>query len=178
MIKNIYSIIPKRNIISSLICLLIVLIIVCVGIIPQQLSVKNLDQKIKDIQFQIDEQKNLYPIYQVLHKGIQTKDKRKLPSPVKSPLLRTQLDMISTTIKEIARKANLDTILASPDVNSIGYELKFLPVNIVLRGDYFSFRKFLVGLGELPYIERIEEIQIRQNEDTMEFKMKISLSIA
>ena len=178
MIKNIYSIIPKRNIISSLICLLIVLIIVFVGIIPQQLSVANLDQKIKNIQFQIDEQKNLYPIYQVLHKGIQTKDKRKLPSHVKSPLLRTELDIILTTIKEIARKANLDNIIASPDVNSIGYELKILPVNIVLRGDFFSFRKFLVGLGELPYIERIEEIQIRQNEDTMEFKMKISLSIA
>ncbi|MEN6319910.1 MAG: hypothetical protein ABFD82_14295 [Syntrophaceae bacterium] len=178
MIKNIYSTIPKRNIISSLICLLIVLIIVFVGIIPQQLSVANLDQNIKDIQFQIDEQKNLYPIYHVLHKGIQTKGKRKLPSPVKSPLLRTQLDIISTTIKEIARKANLDTILASPDVNSIGYEPKFLPVNIVLRGDFFSFRKFLVGLGELSYIERIEEIQIRQNEDTMEFKMKILLSIA
>jgi hypothetical protein len=154
------------------------LIVLFVGIIPQQLSLANLDQKVKNIQFQIDEQKNLYPIYQVLHTGVQTKDKRKLPSPVRSPLLRTQLDIVSITIKEIARKANLDTVLVSPDVNSIGNEIKFLPINIILRGDFFSFRKFLVGLGDLPYLDRIEEIQIRQNEDTMEFKMKILLSIA
>jgi hypothetical protein len=154
------------------------LIIVFVGIIPQQLSLANLDQKVKNIQFQIDEQKNLYPIYQVLQKGVQSKDKRKLPSPVRSPLLRTQLDVVTTAIKEIARKANLDTVLASPDVSSIGYGLNILPVNLILRGDFFSFRKFLVGLGDLPYLDRIEEIHIRQNEDTMELKMKISLSIA
>jgi Tfp pilus assembly protein PilO len=175
---KLYAIIPKRNIIFSLICLAGVLVIVFVGIIPEKLSSARFEQKMKNIQFQIEEQKNLYPIYHVLKKGIQTKDPRILPFPEKSPLLRTQMDIISTTIKEIARKANLETVSSSPDVNVLGYEPKSLPVNIVLRGDYLSFRKFLIGLGEMPYLERIEEIQIRQNEDMMEFKMKILLFIA
>jgi Tfp pilus assembly protein PilO len=175
---KLYAIIPKRNIIFSLICLAGVLVIVFVGIIPEKLSSARFEQKMKNIQFQIEEQKNLYPIYHVLKKGIQTKDPSILPFPEKSPLLRTQMDIISTTIKEIARKANLETVSSSPDVNVLGYEPKSLPVNIVLRGDYLSFRKFLIGLGEMPYLERIEEIQIRQNEDMMEFKMKILLFIA
>ena len=176
--EKLYAIIPKRNIIFSLICLTGVLVLVLVGIIPEQLSLARLEQQMKNIQFQIEEQKNLYPLYHVLKKGIQTKDPKILPSSEKSPLLKTQVDSISATIKEIARKANLDTVSSSPDVNVLGYELKSLPVNIVLRGDYLSFRKFLIGLGEIPYLERIEDIEIRQNEDTMEFKMKISLFIA
>jgi hypothetical protein len=177
MMEKIYAIIPKRNIIYSLLCLTAVLMIVFVGVIPQQLSLARLENKVKSIQLQIEEQKKLYPIYQVLQKGDKTRESKILPSPLKSPILRTQLDMISTTIKEIASKANLDTVLASPDVNSLGYAPKSLMVNIVLMGDFFSFRKFLIGLGELPYLERIDEIQIRQNEDTMEFRIKISLSV-
>ena len=177
MMKKIYAIIPKHNIIYSLTCLSSILIIILFGIIPQQLSLTRLDQKAKNIQFQIDEQKNLYTIYQALQKGIQTKGSKILPAPVKSSLSRTQLDMISITIKNIASKANLDTVFASPDVNSLGNEPKSLLINIVLRGEFLNFRKFLIGLGELPYLERIEEIHIQQNEDTMEFRMKISLSI-
>ena len=176
--EKIYTIIPKRTIIYSLLCLSGILFIILVGIIPKQLSLTRLDQRIKSIQFQIEEQKSLYPIYQDLQKITQARDSKVLPSPIRSTLLRTQLNAIPANFREIARKANLDMVSASPDLNSLSGESKTLLVNAVIRGNFFNFRKFLIGLGEVPYLDRIEEIHIQQNEDTMEFKMKIWIAIA
>ena len=176
--EKIYANTPKRTIIYALLCLSSILFIVLAGIIPKQFSLTSLDQKIKSIQFQIEEQKSLYPIYQDLQKKTQAGDSKVLPLPVRNALLRTQLDTIPATFREIARKANLDMVSASPDLNSLSGESSLLPVNAVIRGNFFNFRKFLIGLGDVPYLERIEEIQIQQNEDTMEFKMKIWITLA
>jgi hypothetical protein len=176
--EKIYAITPKRTITYALIGLSGILFIVLVGIIPKQFSLARLDQQIKSIQFQLEEQKSLYPIYQDLQKRTQAGDSKVLPSPARSALLRTQFNAIPATFREIARKANLDMVSASPDLNSLSSESRLLQVNAVIRGNYFNFRKFLIGLGEVPYLERIEEIQIQQNEDTMEFKMKIWLALA
>jgi hypothetical protein len=48
----------------------------------------------------------------------------------------------------------------------------------VVRGDFLNFRKLLIGLGEVAYVERIEEIQIQQNPDALEFKMKVWVAIS
>jgi hypothetical protein len=176
--EKIHAIIPKRTIIYSLLCLSGILFIILIGIIPKQLSLARLDQRIKSIQFQIEEQKSLYPIYQDLQKITQARDSKVLPSTLRSALLRTQLNAIPANFREIARKANLDMVSASPDLNSLSGESKLLQVNAVIRGNFFNFRKFLISLGEVPYLDRIEEIQIQQNEDTMEFKMKIWIAIA
>jgi len=176
--EKMYAITPKRTIIYALICLSGILFIVLAGVIPKQLSLARLDQKIKSIQFQIEEQKKLYPIYQDLQKKAQAGDSKALPLPARNALLRTQLDTIPATFREIARKANLDMVSASPDLNSLSGESRLLLVNAVIRGNFFNLRKFLIGLGDMSYLDRIEEIQIQQNEDTMEFKMKIWIALA
>jgi len=175
---KIYAIIPKRSLVYLLICLCGVLIIFAAGIIPEYFSSVRLDQQIKSIQFQIEEQKRLYPIHQMLQNITHTKDGKTLPIPKKNFLARTQMDAVPETFREIAKKANLDIVSASPDLNFVGSESRFLPINAVIRGDFFNFRKFLISLGEIPYLERIEEIQIQQNEDTMELKMKMWLIVS
>jgi hypothetical protein len=78
----------------------------------------------------------------------------------------------------MAKKAGMDVISISPDINSLSDNSNFLIVNAVISGDFFNFRKLLINLGEVPYSERVEEIQIQQNQDIMEFKMKIRLALA
>jgi hypothetical protein len=175
---KIYAVIPKRSLVYLLICMSGVLIIFAAGIIPEYFSSVRLDQQIKNIQFQIEEQKRLYPIHQMLQSKTHTEDGRTLPFPKKNFLSRTQMDVVPATFREIAKKANLDIVSASPDLNFLGTESRFLPINATMRGDFFNFRKFLISLGEVSYLERIEEIQIQQNEDTMEFKIKVWLVLA
>ncbi|MCX5839985.1 MAG: hypothetical protein NTY16_00730 [Deltaproteobacteria bacterium] len=85
--------------------------------------------------------------------------------------------MVPSTLGRIAKNAAMDTLSVEPDVNSLANQSRYLLVRAVVRGDFFSFRKYLTGLGELPYFERIEVIEIQQNPDIMEFKMNIWLAL-
>jgi hypothetical protein len=155
-----------------------VLLIVLAGIVPQQMAVARLDNKIASFQFQFEEQKKLHPYYQMLHAGTDSGRSKVLPFPARSPLSRTKIDTVPSIIREQAQKAHIDMVAASPDLNTLGGEQRFILVNATLKGDFLNFRKFLIGLGGVPCLEGIEEIRIQQNEDSMEFRMKLWLAIA
>jgi hypothetical protein len=176
--EKIYAIIPKRSIIILIACISGVLLIILAGIVPQQMAVARLDNKIVSIQFQIEEQRRLHPYYQMLHAGPSSGRSKVLPFPARSTLLRTKIDTVPSIIREEAQKAHIDMVAASPDLNTLGGDQKFLLVNATLKGDFLNFRKFLIGLGGVPCLEGIEEIRIQQNEDSMEFRIKIWLAIA
>jgi hypothetical protein len=177
MWQKINAMVPKQTLINLLISLSGVLIIVLAGIVPNYITSANLDRKISGLQFQIEEQKTLYPIYQLLKDRSQKKMPRVLPLPVKSKLSRGNMRSIPTTFKDIARSVNMNMVSISPDLNSLRIDPRFLPVDMAVAGDFFNFRKFLIALVGVPYLERIEELQIRQNQETMEFKVKICLAI-
>ncbi len=176
--EKIYAIIPKRSIVILGACISCVLLIVLAGIVPQQMAVARLDNRIASIQFQLEEQKRLHPYYEMLHAGPNSGKSQILPFPARIPLSRTKIDTVPSIIREQAQKAHIDMVAASPDLNTLGGEQKFLLVNATLKGDFLNFRKFLIGLGEVPCLEGIEEIRIQQNEDSMEFRMKLWLAIA
>ena len=178
MWQKIKTMIPRHTLIYLLVCLSGLLIIVFAGIIPNYISLAGLDRKIISVQFQLEEQNNLYPIYQLLKNRSQHKALMVLPFPARNRLSREVINLFPTTFKDIAKKAGMGAISISPDLNSLTDDSKFLIVNAVIRGDFFNFRKLLIGLGEVPYLERVEEIQVQQNQDIMEFKMKIRLALA
>jgi len=177
-VEKIYAIIPKRSIGVFFACLSGVVLIVLAGIVPQQRSVARIDNRIASLQFEIEEQKKLQPYYKVLQTAPKSGRIKGLPLPAKTPISRTKVDTVSSIIREEARKARIDMVSAFPDLYTLGGEQKFLLVNATLKGDFLNFRKFLIGLGGVPCLEGIEEIHIQQNEDGMEFKMKIWLAIA
>jgi hypothetical protein len=175
-LKNIN--LSKRKIVFYLSCAGGLLLFILLGIIPLQRYAIGLDREIKDIRFQVEEQKNLLPIYQSLKAKSQAGSGRVLPTPKKSGLSRDLIDMVPPTIRKIATRANMDPLSVTPDVNALAGQPRYLLVHSVVRGEFYDFRRFLIGLGELPYLERIEEIEIQQNPDIMEFKMKIWLALS
>ena len=174
---NTLKLIHRRTVIIYLTCLAGLLFFIIAGIIPTQRYSAALDRKTRDLQFQIDEQKSLQPIYQALKAKSQTGTVSVLPTPERNKLSRDLISMVPSTFGRIAKNAAMDTLSVDPDVSSLANQPRYLLVHAVVRGDFFSFRKYLTGLGELPYFERIEEIEIQQNPDIMEFKMKIWLAL-
>ena len=170
--------IPKQTLTNMTICLAGLLVIVLAGIVPNIISSASLDRKINSVKFQLEEQDKLYPVSQLLKKNAQKKVLTALPFPARDKLSRKLIDLFPATFKDMAKKAGMDVISISPDLNSLSDNSNFLIVNAVIRGDFFNFRKLLINLGEIPYSERVEEIQIQQNRDIMEFKMKIRLALA
>jgi hypothetical protein len=50
-------------------------------------------------------------------------------------------------------------------------------VNVLLRGDFINFRKFLINLGGIPYVQQIEEVAIQQKLDSKEFRLKVWVAV-
>lgn len=174
-LKNIK--IPKRTIIIQLSWLGALLFLGLVVIFPVQRSTVGLDRQIKDIQYQIETQKTLQPIYQAQKTKGQTTVASILPTPESGKLSRDLVSVVPSTVRRIAKNSDMEAISVLPDVTSLADQSRHLLVGAVLRGDFMNFRKFLIGVGELPYLERLEEIEIQQDSDFMEFRVKMRLML-
>ena len=173
-----FKLIPRRAVIIQLSWLGCLLLFILAVIVPVQRFVAGLDGRIKDIRYQVDEQKSLQPIYHALKTKSQTTAPRILPTPASGKLSRDLVSVVPSTLGRIVKNAAMETISISPEVNSLANQSRSLLMHAVIRGDFMSFRKFLIGVGELPYLERFEEIEIRQDPDFMEFRMKIWLALS
>ncbi|MFA4915122.1 MAG: hypothetical protein WC560_00445 [Syntrophales bacterium] len=178
MWRKIKDMIPRETLVNLLICLAGVLLIVFAGIIPNYLASAKLVRKIGALQFQSEEQKTYHPIYQSLKSRSEKKMSSVLPFPDKTKLSREAIGVISITFRNIAKNTGMNIVSISPDLNSTDTDHNFLPVEIIIAGDFPDLRGFLIALGGVPYLEHIEEIQIQQNREVMEFKVKTILALS
>ncbi len=169
--------IPQQSVIYLLICLSGVIIFIALGILPTQRTLSELNGKIAETKVRIEEQKTLVSIYQTLKQRAQKKETQKqgartLFLPVKAAPERVEMERLTATVEGISRRANLQMISLAPALSSLGGDSKTMAVEMVVRGEFHSFRRILIGLGELPYIDHVEEMQFQQNQDGTELRVK------
>jgi hypothetical protein len=155
----------------------IIFLFVLVGIFPLYQYNSHRINENKKLKYQIEEQKELGPIYLTLLKILSNKDLRVLPNPEKQAIPRGEAGKFQDDFRNIVGKAGLMMVSNTPDLNSSAGSSSSLLHNVVLRGELANFRKILIGLGSIPYLDRIEEISIQQYPDSMEFKMKIWIAL-
>ena len=155
----------------------IILLIFLVGIFPLYHSNSNLIDGNKKLKNQIEEQKELGPVYLSLLKVTNNKDLRVLPNPKKTTIPREKAGKFQDDIRIIAGKYGLTMVSLKPDLNTSSGSSASLLHNVVLKGEFANLRKMLIGLGAVPYLDRIEEINIQQYPDSMEFRMKIWIAL-
>lgn len=130
------------------------------------------------IQEQIKEQKGLAQVYQLLQGVSEKKENRALPNPAKTTLPRKNANLFQETFRAETGKAGLMTISLTPDVNAPAAGSQNLIYEATIKGEFANFRKLLSGLGRISYIDRIEEIHIKQYGDSMEFKLRLWIALA
>lgn len=155
----------------------IIFLFVLVGIFPLYHYNSNLIEKNKELKNQIEEQKELKPVYLDLLKTLNNKDLRNFPNPEKKTIPRGEAGKFQDDVRTVAGMAGLITVSLRPDLSTLNGSSTSLLQNVVLKGEFSNFRKMLIGLGAIPYLDRIEEINILQNSDSMEFRMKIWIAI-
>jgi Tfp pilus assembly protein PilO len=168
---------PKQSIIYLLLCLIGVLIFIFAGILPTNRTHAELSTKAADIQFQIEEQRALGPFLKSLQDKSEKKESAILPLPAKGTLARTKIDTLPMTFSTAAKMSGMSLVSANPTFTSQPGDAQFLPVNVILRGDFMNLRKFLIHLGGIPYVNQIEEIAIQQKPDTKEFRLKVWVTV-
>jgi Tfp pilus assembly protein PilO len=155
----------------------IILIVILVGILPYYLKISNQIQENDKLQYQIKEQKELGPVYQTLINANENKNVLVLPHPEKTALPRLEVQKFQTDFQNAAQKLGLKIVSLTPDTNTSANPSTSFLHNIVLKGEFADFRRMLIELGSIPYLDRIEEINIQQNTGAMEFKLKVWIAI-
>jgi hypothetical protein len=170
--------IPKQSMTYIIIFLCVILVFIFLGIVPSQRALANREENIAETNLKLEEQKILFPVYQVLKQGTEKKGAHALPLPAKVPLARNQLGRLNEAVKEIAGRAHMEVISLAPDVNSLSDKSTSIAVNVTVRGTFFSLRQLLIGIGGIPSLERIEGIQIQRTTNWMEMKVKFWVALS
>ena len=155
----------------------IILIIILIGVLPYYLKISNQVKENDKLKYQIKEQKELGPVYATLLNAGKDKNALVLPNPEKTALLRSETGKFQNDFRMAANKSGLTIVSFNPDINSSASPSKSFLHNVVLKGELSGLRIMLIGLGTIPYLDRIEEINIQQNTGSMDFKMKIWIAI-
>jgi hypothetical protein len=171
--KKYLSMIPTQSLIFFLICGAGILVFIFLIIIPTQKAASQLDKDIEKLTNQIEEQRVLKPVFESLLKRVKRKNPTELPATRKLKLALGDISKVSEKMQEIARNHDFKLQDIRTDVSLFTGNTGYLLLRVDVTGDFMRFRDFLVELGTIPYLERIEEIQIRAIEASREFKLKI-----
>ena len=168
---------PRQSVIYLLLCLTGILIFILAGILPNSQTMAELSTKTTDVQFQLEEQRELSPFQKSLQDKSEKKESETLPLPAKGILVQAKINTLPMTFSTAARMSGMSLVSAIPNLNALTGDAQFLSVNVVLHGDFINLRKFLIHLGGIPYVKQIEEIAIQQKPDTKEFRLKIWVAV-
>jgi hypothetical protein len=178
MINKIKQNIPANSLGYILICGGIIVIILLLVIFPLNRVNAGRAKDIKKLEEQIDEQKGLGKVVQLAQSDTGKKSDFILANPARTKLSRGETEKFQKSFREEAQKANLMVMSLMPDPDSLGAGSKYLIYSATVKGEFANFRKLLVGLGEMSYVERIEEMNMKQDSDSMEFRLKIGIALA
>ena len=155
-----------------------ILFFIGVGIYSSKKFAEMKDREIKAIWCQIEGQKLVLPVYQELLKKMRVKSPEILPFPDKIGLPKDKIEEIPAIFEETAKKCNLEPVSIIPDVMSLDRTSGLLLVNTFVKGSFFDFRKFLLNLGAISYLEHIEKIDIKRTIEGKEFRLKIWVALS
>ena len=176
MLNKITEFIPAQSLIILFTCIAGIAIFVFLLILPRQDMAAELDKSVEDLEKKIGEQRTLTPVFYNILAMAKNKEKPDLPITARAKLARSDMTKIFDQIKSMARKYNLNLQEITPDVNSLKETSGYLLIRLVVIGDFFNFRDFLIDLGKIPSMAHIEELQIRPIEESREMKLKIWLA--
>lgn len=160
------------------ICLLGIFLYLALGIVPNQRTLRELDETLAETKARIEEREMLISVRQALKQRTQKQGNslqgaRTLPLPSKNEHVSIEVDKLNATMKDIARQAKVELVSLTPGLGSLEGNSKVLAVELVVRGAFPAFRRFLIALGGLPYLEHVEELQCQQNSEGLELRVKL-----
>jgi Tfp pilus assembly protein PilO len=169
--------IPQQSIIYIGLCLIGVLIFILAGILPASRTLAEMENRTATARYRLEEQKILSPFYQTLIEWEGKKESEILPLPEKGKLPQAKINTLPLNLSNAARMSGMSLVSAIPNLKALVGDAQFMPVSVVLRGDFADFRRFLINLGGLPYVERIEEITIQEKPGAREYRLILWVAI-
>ncbi len=168
---------PRQSIVYIGLCLTGIMIFLLAGILPAKGTLADLEADTAVIQYRIEEQKTLAPLYQTLQETNGKKESAILPLPEKGKLPKDKIETLPRVIEAAVKSSGMTLVSAVPNLAGLTGDARFIEMDILLHGNFINFRKFLITLGGIPYLEHIEEITIQAKPDGKEYRLKLWMAI-
>ena len=153
----------------------VILVIILLMIYPDYRTLATLDKNIKQLNTKIETQELLFPLFQKMLTEIDLKLPGGGAFPKEEKLTQEKAERIVSVFYELADKSGLKVVEVSPDVESTLNGSGFLLMNVVVKGDFSELREFLLELGHLPYLEKIEQIKLQNIDGGKEVRLRVWL---
>ena len=166
----------SQSLLVLVICVVGVLTFFLLILLPSQKTSAELDKEIDRLNIRIEEQRILTPVFHSLLKRAKMAPPSGLPTPEKAKLTHGDMNTISSVFQDIAMRHDLRLEEVKTDVSAMMEDSGYLMMRLRLSGNFYKFRDFLVELGSIPFLEHIEEINIRPVKTAREFQIKLWLA--
>lgn len=170
------TVMPVQSILLFLLCAAGVLLFFLLVILPAQKLSAEYEQDILALRTRIEEQKILLPVFKNLFEKSKASAPARLPSPAKQKLTRGEVGNAPKIVRKVAEGQGLIVKEISLDVNSVADASGRVVVNFSAFGQFLDFRRLLMGLAALPYLESLDDIEVSAVEGGEEIAMKIFLA--
>jgi len=170
--------IPEKSLWYLFVCAGIIVLISLLTIFPMHKINAHKSNELNKLENQLAAQKDMGPIYLMLTKTMENKKELKLPNPPQKTISREEATKFPDIFKEVAEKSGLRMLSITPDLTKLSAGQPSLVYNVVVRGDFINFRKLLIGLGDISYLEKIEEVSVKQLSDSMEMQTIVWLKVS
>ncbi|MCU0561795.1 MAG: hypothetical protein MUD16_16600 [Desulfobacterales bacterium] len=174
---NLSSRMSSQSVILFLLCGAGILAFVLLVNLPSQRLSEQIERDIAGLVARIEEQRMLAPIFSTLFAKAKTPSGSTLPQPGKTKLTREEISEVPRQLMGLAAVNKLTVREITPDVNTLADASNRFSVRVAATGRFLDLRGFLLSLGGLPFLEAIEEIEVRAAEGGTE-EMTIKLWLA
>ncbi len=158
----------SQSMILVVLCSAGILAFLLVIILPAQRLSAEIDRDILALKSRLEEQRVLAPLFTTLFAKAKAPAVSELPRPARTKLNRKEMAEVPQTLRELAAAHRLTVGEITPDINSLGKASNRFLVHLAASGQFLDLRGFLLALGGLPFLEIIEEIEIRAIEGGLE----------
>ena len=166
---------PKRSLIYILVCAGGILLFVGIGILPNQSVLTKLDDETSRVEFELQKQKALFPVFKKAMQILHDQKKEGVAVPKKSTEGLKDINSISPYFETIAIESGLHFKSGLPDVGKIKNSSGVIPFTLIVAGNYFDFRIFLMNLAADPHLDHIETIEVAAGSGMKEYRLRMNL---
>ena len=171
------SSIPKRSLRNLAIYTGVLAMVIGVMIVPSYLAIGTAEARRVKIENEVRAQRLLTPVFGKLLRKRKEMDKSTAKLTVRSALARDNASSVADALTRLATGNRMQMAGINLDLNAMVNEVRFMQVDMVLRGNLADYRTFLNQLITVPHVEFIERVRIMAIPDGREFRMRVWVAL-
>lgn len=168
----------RNNVIFLCLCLGGLLLLVIIGILPLNAHHRKLDQEITEITQQLARQNQNQTDIATIDNILTKLDQQPTPQVVElAPLPQNKTSQITDDFRAFAKEVSLNVDRIDPLLDN-KTDWSSLSVKAECYGELNTLRLFLLKLLSLPYVRKIDRLEIHPGTSTLRFTLIYTIDLA